>query len=74
MYSFNEHYFDIIDSADKAYLLGFICTDGCLYKREGHQGQLSISLKDQDEEILQHFKESLSSNHPIRYQIDTRRE
>lgn len=38
MYSFNENYFNEIDCADKAYLLGFICADGCLYKRDGHQG------------------------------------
>ena len=39
MYTFNEHYLDIIDSADKAYLFGFICTDVNLYKRENHSGR-----------------------------------
>lgn len=73
MYTFNESYFDIIDNADKAYLLGFICTDGCLYKREGHQGQLSISVKDCDISIIEHFKSSLQSNHPTKSQIDARR-
>lgn len=40
MYVFNENYFSSIDSEDKAYLLGFICTDGNIYKRDGHQTQL----------------------------------
>lgn len=73
MYIFDEKYFDIIDTANKAYLLGFICTDGCLYKREGHQGQLSISIKNIDVEIIHHFKESLQSNHPIAQVKDPRR-
>ena len=74
MYTFNEHYLDIIDSADKAYLLGFICTDGNLYKRENHSGQLGISLKDADEEVLNHFLSSFSSNHPITRVKDKRRD
>lgn len=73
MYRLNELYFDEINSADKAYLLGFICTDGCLYKRDGHQGQLSISVRDYDLEILQHFLESLEANHPIKSTTDARR-
>lgn len=73
MYLFDESYFEIIDNADKAYLLGFICTDGCIYKRDGHQGQLSISVKDCDVEIVEHFKSSLNSNHPINFQTDARR-
>ena len=73
MYTFDERFFNVIDSADKAYLLGFICTDGNLYKREKHQGQLQISVRDYDTEILEHFKTSLRANHPIQTTIDKRR-
>ena len=73
MYTLNENFFNEIDNADKAYLLGFICTDGCLYKREGHQGQLSISIRDYDIEILSHFISSLEASHPIKYTADSRR-
>lgn len=31
-YSLNEHYFDVIDSVKKAYLLGLIAADGCVTK------------------------------------------
>lgn len=73
MYTFNDNYFNIIDSSLKAYLLGFICADGNIYKREGHQGQLGISVRDYDTQILQLFKEELNSNHPIHSQQDKRR-
>lgn len=74
MYTFNENYFEDINCADKAYLLGFICTDGNIYKKDiNHQTQIQISIKDCDIEILNHFKRSLNSNHPIKNQIDKRR-
>ena len=73
MYNFDENFFHKIDTEDKAYLLGFICTDGNIYKRDGHQLQLGISVRDYDKEILLHFKDSLKSNHPIHEQLDNRR-
>ena len=73
MYRFDTDYFESINSKDKAYLLGFICTDGNLYEREGHQTQLQISVRDYDEEILLHFLKSLNSNHPIKISQDKRR-
>lgn len=74
MYKFNESFFNNIDSADKAYLLGFICADGNIYKRDSkHQTQLQISVRDYDVEILKHFINSLNSNHPIKVNQDKRR-
>ena len=48
-YNINEHYFDIIDTQDKAYILGFLYADG--YNDEQH-GRISISLQDRDKDIL----------------------
>ena len=73
MYSFNEKFFHNIDTEDTAYVLGFVCTDGNIYKRDGYQFQLGISVRDYDKEILFHFKDSLNSNHPIHEQSDARR-
>ena len=73
MYTFNENYFKEINSSLTAYLLGFICADGNLYKRENHQGQVGISIRDYDSEILELFKKELKANHPIHLQIDSRR-
>ena len=55
-YSFNEHYFDNIESEHQAYWLGFLMSDG--YNHES-KSQVSLRLHIQDIEILQKFKEDL---------------
>lgn len=65
LYSLNEHYFKNINSDDKAYFLGFICADGCIYRRNGHQGMLSISVKDVDIGVLEKLKKCLQTEKPI---------
>ncbi len=55
IYYMNFSYFNKIDCKDKAYFLGFIAADGCVYKRKGHVGMLSISLSAKDREILDMF-------------------
>ena len=72
-YPFNEHYFDTIDKLEKAYWLGFISADGCLYGRKGHQGMLCIGVNSKDIELLEQFKKELSSNKPISKTTDMRR-
>ena len=63
IYSFNESYFDIINTEEKAYWLGFICADGYLdYDRKAFQ--LMLSSKDKNQ--LNKFLKSIGSNHPIR--------
>ena len=65
-YYFNEHYFDIIDNQNKAYIIGFLASDGNLYKRKGHLGQIQITLKDNDIHILEQMKiETEYNNKPI---------
>lgn len=53
-------YFKTIDSPEKAYWLGFICADGCIYK-DG--GKLTIMVKDR--EICEKFKAAIKSDHKI---------
>ena len=55
-YEFNEHYFDDIDSNEKAYFLGFIAADGGV---ERQKGPLSFSLQKRDKEILIKFCECI---------------
>lgn len=43
-YSFNENYFEEIDTEDKAYFLGFIVADGCV--QSVNQNYLRISQKE----------------------------
>lgn len=53
-------YFKIINTPEKAYWLGFICADGCIYK-DG--GKLTIMVKDR--EICEKFKAAIKSDHKI---------
>lgn len=50
-YTYYENFFEIIDTFDKAYILGFILGDGCIYD-EKKRKRLSISLALGDAQIL----------------------
>ena len=47
---FDEYYYDIINIEPKAYDLGFICADGCVYKNS-----LIIELSQEDRNHLEKF-------------------
>lgn len=68
IYSLKEDYFSIINSFEKAYWVGFIAADGCIYRRDGHQGMLSIAVQKDDIELLEYFKEELDTTKPIQIQ------
>lgn len=61
-YSLDEHVFDVIDSEEKAYWLGFLMADG--YNHE-NKSAICLRLQAEDNEILQKFKAFLKSNAPI---------
>lgn len=67
-YTINEDYFDVIDNQDKAYWLGFIAADG--YNREDRD-YIEFRLHKQDIDILNKFKQCLSSNYNIQIYKDT---
>jgi intein/homing endonuclease len=48
-YAINENFFDVIDTEDKAYFLGFLYADGCNHQKSNY---VSLSLKNIDKEIL----------------------
>lgn len=62
MYKIDIDYFKNIDTPEKAYWLGFIAADGCIYK-----DRLSIELGIIDENHLYKFLKSIKSNHIIYY-------
>lgn len=66
-YDFNQNYFEIIDSIDKAYFLGFIAADGCLFdnKIETQQNILRIGINKKDIYILENFKKYINSDKTI---------
>lgn len=61
-YHFNEHYFDIVDTKEKAYLLGFICADGWVAQnRFANPNLLGITVHEQDAIILEFAKKELQA-------------
>ena len=57
----NETYFYNIDTAEKAYFLGFIMADGNMYLRNGKY-QFSIKIKSSDKDILLKFASAIDFN------------
>lgn len=67
-YTFDENYFENIDSEHKAYWLGYICADATIYEKTNtDSGILKIEMKKDDQEIAEKIKLDLKSNHPIKY-------
>ena len=61
-YSKNEKFFEKIDTEEKAYILGFIATDGHVNIRDNN---LKITIKKDDEEILEKMKDCMEFTGPI---------
>ena len=59
--TFNENYFDIIDSSSKAYLLGFLYADGCINKNN----VVSFTIHEDDKEILEMYVSELHATNEI---------
>lgn len=61
IYKVNEEFFKVINTEEKAYVLGFICADGHI---ERDRLTITVSVKDRD--ILEKIRCVLHSNHPIK--------
>ena len=56
----DENYFDYIDNSNKAYFLGFIMADGCIYyhtKLEKYE--FSLQIKDTDSDLIFKFAKDI---------------
>jgi hypothetical protein len=56
---FNEDYFEKIDCPQKAYWLGFLYADGCMYK---NKNKIKIALQEADGYLIEEFFKDLESN------------
>jgi DNA invertase Pin-like site-specific DNA recombinase len=63
-YEIDTNYFDSIDTANKAYILGLFYADGC-NKLSKHQ--MDISLQEEDKHILEDIKRELKTNRPLSF-------
>lgn len=64
-HSFNDDYFEVIDTEEKAYWLGFIMADGCVYKGTGKTYRLQINLKYDDIAHLNKFQKAIGSDYQV---------
>lgn len=61
-----ENYFKIINSAEKAYWLGWIISDGSItFQPEKSKFQLELTIKQEDEHILQLLEQDLGVQNKI---------
>lgn len=64
-YFCNHKYLKSIDTAEKAYILGFIATDGNIHESKSNAHVLSIQLSSKDKEILEKIKDKFEYSGPL---------
>lgn len=72
IYNINQHYFDNIDTPEKAYILGLLYTDGNRNKRKDHY-QIVLKLQEIDVDILYKIKEIMNYERPLRFWEESKR-
>lgn len=63
-YSLDENYFDVIDTPNKAYILGLLYADG---SNCSSKSTITISLQEEDKELLEKIRMELNSEKPLEY-------
>ena len=67
-YKYQQDIFEIIDTAEKAYWLGFLAADGCNYQRE-HNASIILNVHEKDIEHLEKFKQFCHTDAEIKSYI-----
>lgn len=64
----NSNYFEVIDTEEKAYWLGFICADGCVsYCKSNGNYIFKIALQKSDDDFLKKFIKAIDGNFDLKY-------
>lgn len=63
-YHFDEHFFDNVDTEDKAYFLGLLYADGCV---QSDRSRITLFLQKRDIDILEKFKKCLQHTKRLKY-------
>lgn len=61
----DEHYFEHIDTVEKAYWLGFLYGDGSAYYSESDSIKIQLQISDVDVEHVEKYKEAIGSGHKV---------
>lgn len=67
-YQYQQDIFEIINTTEKAYWLGFLAADGCNYQRE-HNASIIININEKDIEHLNKFKQFCKTDAEIKSYI-----
>ena len=65
-----EDYFENINSSNKAYLLGLLITDGCVFTPKQGTPRIMLQLNQKDKHMIEAFKEEIKA--PRKITIDKR--
>jgi len=65
-YRQDDTFFDVIDTEEKAYWLGFLFADGSVRSRSPNHGEIRLSLKISDRDHVEKFKAAIKSQSPVR--------
>ncbi len=68
---FDEAFFETIDTEAKAYWLGFLMADGCVYIGKKGDHLLRVHLNRRDDTILSRFLTDIGCQRPLIYSGDT---
>lgn len=66
-YISNEKFFDIIDTQEKAYVLGILYADGNNFVKGVSSYEVSIALQEEDREILEKIKDLISPTTSLKF-------
>lgn len=73
-YNIDDNYFEKIDTEQKAYILGLMYADGCVYSDNNQSKWAKIDLKSDDKYILEQIAKEMNNECPIRTHIYDRKE
>lgn len=64
-YEIDETFFDVIDTQEKAYILGLLWADGC---NKTYSNTITLGLQAGDKKILEDINLIMQSNRPLRFE------
>ena len=63
--SCDHHYFDRIDTEEKAYWLGFLAADGCVVEHAARTFVIRLALASKDRDHLLRYRSAIGSTHAV---------
>lgn len=69
VYEVNHNFFDVINTEEKAYVLGFLYADGMNQERRNGNNHISFTQLEQDKDILEKINTCMESTYPLHESI-----